>query len=229
MEKKALAALYDFENKVGVFADVHRSFKFSVLLLNGSDRQTEAADFVFFARSIEDLKPRDRHIVLSARDLKLLNPNTRTCPIFRTRRDCELTKRIYRNIPILIDENRKKGGNPWAIKFVTMFHQTNDAEHFRTAQSLKDDGFRLEGNRWLRVKKFISPLRSQNDPGLRPSRPPASLSKVRVDAAGPDRRNDTGHAQKPRICRNAQVLGCRERSCRRSGWKGLITSRIHRV
>jgi len=158
MEKKAISALYDFENKEGVFADVHRSFKFSVLLLNGRDRKTDDADFVFFARSIEDLKPRDRHIRLTARDLKLLNPNTRTCPIFRTRRDCELTKRVYRTLPILIDKSRKTGGNPWAIKFVTMFHQTNDAEHFRTAQSLQDDGFHLEGNRWVRRKEIYLPL-----------------------------------------------------------------------
>lgn len=158
MEKRSISALYDFENKEGVFADVHRSFKFSVLLMNGCDRQANDADFVFFARSIEDLKPRERHIALSARDLKLLNPNTRTCPIFRTRRDCELTKRIYRNIPVLVDKNRKKGGNPWEIKFVTMFHQTNDAEYFRTGQSLKADGFRLEGNRWVRRKEIYLPL-----------------------------------------------------------------------
>ena len=158
MEKKALAAMYDFENKEGVFADVHRSFKFSVLLMNGRDRQTEAADFVFFARNMDDLKPRDRHIKLSARDLKLFNPNTRTCPIFRTRRDCELTKRIYRNIPILIDESRKQGGNPWEIRFVRMFDQTNDAELFRDAKTLASDGFHLDVGRWVRRKDVYLPL-----------------------------------------------------------------------
>ena len=113
---------------------MHRSFKFSVLLMNGRERQTDEADFVFFARRLEDIEPKDRHITLSARDLKLLNPNTRTCPIFRTRRDCELTKRIYRNIPILVDESRKTGGNPWGVKFVRMFDQTNDADCFRSAK-----------------------------------------------------------------------------------------------
>ncbi|MEK7711180.1 MAG: SAM-dependent DNA methyltransferase, partial [Planctomycetota bacterium] len=49
-------------------------------------------------------------------------------------------------------------GNPWAIKFVRMFDQTNDAEHFRTAQSLQDDGFHLEGNRWVRRKEIYLPL-----------------------------------------------------------------------
>ena len=50
--------------------------------------------------------------------------------MFRSRRDAELTKAIYRRVPVLIDRNRKEGGNPWGIKFVTMFHQTNDAELF---------------------------------------------------------------------------------------------------
>ncbi|MFA6133276.1 MAG: DNA methyltransferase [Phycisphaerae bacterium] len=158
MEKKALAAMYDFENKEGVFPDVDGRFKFSVLLMNGRDRQTEAADFVFFARNMDDLQPRERHIALSARDLKLLNPNTRTCPIFRTRRDCELTKRIYRNIPILIDQSRKKGGNPWEIRFVRMFDQTNDAELFRDAKSLASDGFHLDVGRWVRRKDVYLPL-----------------------------------------------------------------------
>lgn len=158
MEKKALAALYDFENKEAVFVDVHRSFKFSVLLLNGRERETDEADFVFFARCLDDLDPKARHIKLTARDLKLLNPNTRTCPIFRTRRDCELTKRIYRNIPILIDENRKAGGNPWGIRFMTMFHQTNDAELFRSPKELESDGFQLKGNHWVRRKEVYLPV-----------------------------------------------------------------------
>ncbi len=158
MEKKALAALYDFENRDGIFPDVDGRFKFSVLLMNGGNRQTDEADFVFFARNLEDLKPRDRQIRLSARDLKLLNPNTRTCPIFRSRRDCELTKRIYRNVPILVDESRKSGGNPWGAKFVRMFDQTNDAELFQSAEALQGEGFHLEGNRWVRRKETYLPL-----------------------------------------------------------------------
>lgn len=157
MEKKALAALYDFENKEGVFADVHRSLKFSVLLMNGSGRQTDVAEFVFFARNLEDLKPRDRQIRLSARDLKLLNPNTGTCAIFRTRRDCELTKRVYRNIPILVDENRKAGGNPWRVHLTTMFHQSADAGLFLSADEMKKRGAKLDGNCWKAGKTRYLP------------------------------------------------------------------------
>ena len=123
MDTKRLASLYDFENRNKVFEDVDGRFKFSAIVFGGKNKQTEKADFVFFAHSLEDTAAvnKQRHISLSAADMALLNPNTKTCPIFRTRRDAELTKRIYKRIPILVDENRRQGGNPWGIKFLTMF------------------------------------------------------------------------------------------------------------
>jgi len=158
MEKKSLVALYDFENHLKVFPDVDSRFKFSVVVMGGINVQTPSADFVFFAHTIEDLEPADRHIVLTDKAIKLLNPNTRTCPIFRGRRDADLTRRVYRNVPILVDKSRKQGGNPWGVKFCRMLDQTNDAELFRTGKELNDDGFRLDGNRWIRRKEVYLPL-----------------------------------------------------------------------
>ena len=60
----------------------------------------ETADFSFFALDVTDLKNPERRFPLSAEDIRLLNPNTRTCPIFRTRRDAEITKMIYRRVPV---------------------------------------------------------------------------------------------------------------------------------
>ena len=141
-----------------VFPDVDGRFKFCVLLFGGRETKVKSVDFVFFAHHVEDLEDRRRHIVLSGKDLALLNPNTRTCPIFRSRRDAELTKAIYRRVPVLIDKSRKQGGNPWGIKFVRMFDQTNDAELFRTADELHALGLKLEGNRWRKGKKVFLPL-----------------------------------------------------------------------
>ncbi len=39
-----------------------------------------------------------------------------------------------------------------------MFHQTNDAELFREADTLKADGFKLKGNRWIKGKQVFLPL-----------------------------------------------------------------------
>lgn len=153
-----LVCLYDFENKKGLFPDVHRSFKFSVISFGGEDQKTESADFVFFAHKMEDVHDPQRHIKLTADDIRLLNPNTQTCPIFRSTRDAEITKRIYRNVPILIDRTRERGGNPWGIRFVRMFDQTNDAELFRDAGFFFKNRYELQGNRWIKGKKVYLPL-----------------------------------------------------------------------
>ncbi len=158
MSSKALVSLHDYENKLPYFPDVHRSFKFCTLVFNGADRQTESADFVFFLHDVEQLDERKRHIPLSEKDLELFNPNTRTCPIFRSRKDADLTRKVYRNVPILIDENRRKGGNPWGIKFYRMFDQTNDAELFKTADELRKQSLKLDGNRWKKGKQVYLPL-----------------------------------------------------------------------
>jgi hypothetical protein len=155
---RSLIGLFDFENKAPIFPDVHRSYKFCILLAGGSQSKSRSSEFVFFARKIDDLKDNNRKIKLSANDFKLLNPNTQTCPIFRTSRDAEITKAIYRRVPILVDKTRKKGGNPWGIKFVRMFDQTNDAELFHTAEDLKAKKFKREVACWKKGKTTFLPL-----------------------------------------------------------------------
>ena len=159
-ETNRLIRLYDFENKRVFFPDVHASFKFCILNFGGQNVRHKAADFVFFIHNVEELEDAKRHIKLSGADIKLLNPNTRTCPIFRTRRDAEITKAIYRRVPILIDHNREGDtGNPWGISF-----KTNASTKLTTpnssceADALKKDGFALQGNRWTKGKQVWLPL-----------------------------------------------------------------------
>ena len=74
--------------------------KFCLLTLT-SQGSSQEADFAFFAHTVGDLADPERRFVLTPRDFRLLNPNTRTCPVFRTRRDAELTKTIYTRVPVL--------------------------------------------------------------------------------------------------------------------------------
>lgn len=159
-ESNRLIRLYDFENRLKtLFPDIDNRFKFCILNFGGEQTTESQADFVFFAHRVEDLDDATRKVSLSGKDIRLLNPNTRTCPIFRTRRDAEITKAIYRNFAILIDHNREgPTSNPWGLQFKTMFHQTNDAELFREADTLKADGFKLKGNRWNKGKKVCLPV-----------------------------------------------------------------------
>ena len=175
----SLVSLYDFENREGIFPGVHRSYKFCLLTLRSStspsgnltispSRQlpNSPSDFVFFAHSIADLSDEQRHFQLSAEDIALINPNTRTCPIFRSKQDAELTKYIYRRVPVLINENDSVNGNPWGISFKQgLFNMTSDSHLFKTKAQLEENGFELHGNRFVRVAQDADPaedITSQN-------------------------------------------------------------------
>ena len=59
-----------------------------------------------------------------------MNPNTLTCPVFRTTKDAELTKKIYEQVPVL--ENEDEGKNPWGISFMQgLFNMSSDSELFK--------------------------------------------------------------------------------------------------
>lgn len=104
MDTRSLVSLYDFENRRGIFTGVHRSYKFCLLTLTSQDRPTDkGADFLFFAHEVSDLNDKNRKFSLSAQEIKLLNPKTRTCPIFRSHIDASLTKEIYQNSIVISD------------------------------------------------------------------------------------------------------------------------------
>ena len=122
-----LVSLHDFENREAIFPGVHRSYKFALLTLGYG---VEATDFVFFATAVNQLADDRRHFTLTADDIALINPNTRTCPVFRSQMDAELTKKVYGQVPVLIDEAMGEQGNPWGIKFMRMFDMANDSYLF---------------------------------------------------------------------------------------------------
>ena len=142
-----LAALYDFENREGIFPSVHRSYKFALLTLGS---ECPEADFLFFATRIEHLRDCRRHFQLSAADIHLLNPNTHTCPVFRSRCDATLTRKIYRQVPVLIDESKGTAGNPWQVEFRQgLFNMTSDSGLFRTCAQLLEESATEQGPNWV--------------------------------------------------------------------------------
>jgi hypothetical protein len=146
VERRSLAALYDFENGKPLFKGVHRSFKFCTLVLTGLDLPEPAADFAFFLRDPAELATAGTSFALTPEEITLLNPNTGTCPVFRTRRDAEITLGIYRRVPVLLREG-DPDGNPWGLSFMQgLFNMTSDSHLFRTREQLEADGWVLRGN-----------------------------------------------------------------------------------
>ncbi|HEY8377793.1 MAG TPA: hypothetical protein VIK91_14960, partial [Nannocystis sp.] len=126
---RQLRSLYDFQSAPGLYREIgHARFKFCLLTL-GAARDERPPEFAFSLRSVEQLRDPARRFALSPDELLLLNPNTSTCPIFRTRRDADITLRIYRHVPILA-RDPPAAGDPWSLRFARMFDMTLDSGLF---------------------------------------------------------------------------------------------------
>jgi hypothetical protein len=90
--RNRLASLYDFENRDALFPGVHRSYKFCLLTMGHNAPQ---ASLAFFATQTVQLKDDRRRFSLSREEFELINPNTKTWPVFRSQMDAELTEKLY--------------------------------------------------------------------------------------------------------------------------------------
>ena len=144
-----LRALYDFENKKVFFPDVHASFKFCTFIASPSQLPGDA-QCAFYLHSVSELEDPERRFPLGAADFARVNPNTGTAPIFRSRRDAELTTAIYGRLPVLVNRSSGKPVKAWPVKYATMFHMTNDSGLFRTRAELeeKEGAWPIGGNRF---------------------------------------------------------------------------------
>jgi hypothetical protein len=138
-----LVCLYDFENRERLFP-IHSSMKFAILVVGKNISQ---ADFVFFATNPDQIYDPDRRFRLAAADIKLLNPNTKTCPVFRSNADAELTKEIYTRSGSFID-NSVDGKRGWDVELIRILNLTDDSHLFWAQEDLVALGADSKGNMW---------------------------------------------------------------------------------
>jgi SOS-response transcriptional repressor LexA len=65
--------------------------------------------------------------------------------VFRSARDAELAKAIYRRVPVLVVRGQPDR-NSWGVRFATLFHMSGDSDLFRSAADCEAAGGVLDGN-----------------------------------------------------------------------------------
>ena len=159
-----MGGLFDFENRrLGTdlppfFPDVDSRFKFCALILGGEERRFDQTECAFFLHDTKTVHDEDRCFPLTPDDFVRVNPNTGTAPVFRTRRDAEITRGIYERHPVLVDCSGGQEDKAWPVRSCTgLFNMTSDSHLFRTAEQLEAEGFYpVEGNRWKKGRGSIS-------------------------------------------------------------------------
>ena len=161
-----VGGLFDFENRrLGTdlppfFPGVDARFKFCALIFGGDERRFDQTQCAFFLPDTGTLADENRCFPLTSADFARVNPNSGTAPVFRTRRDAEITRRIYERQPVLVDRSGDVERRAWPVRFMQgHFNMTSDSHLFRTAEQLEAEGFYpVEGNRWKRGGDLYLPL-----------------------------------------------------------------------
>ena len=153
-----VSSLFDFENRrlgTGLppfFPDVDSRFKFCALVFGGKERRFDETECAYFLHDTETTDDQDRCFVLTPLDFAQVNPNTGTAPVFRTRRDADITRRLYERHPVLVNRSGPTEEKMWPVRHLRgMFNLTTDSRLFRTAEQLEEQGFYpVDGNKWKR-------------------------------------------------------------------------------
>lgn len=161
ISKKSLDSFFEFENE-GFFSGAGQGhmLRFALTTIVGSAQEISETRFLFQGKNIEHLHDPERVFTLSPQDIFRVNPNTLTCPIFQSRYDAEITKKIYQRVPVLIREANgdQSEENPWGIRFMAMFHMSNDSHLFKTYEDLRGEGYELHGNHFIKDESEYVPL-----------------------------------------------------------------------
>ena len=129
-ENKRLIQLIGFENEEFLFTGIANVIRFCLFVTGGKSIKTDAPTFAYYLRRFSQISEKERFFELSLSDLRLINPNTGLSPIFRTKTDLVLTRKIYTNFPVI--HNEVTGENPWGFKGILMFMMNSDSRNFST-------------------------------------------------------------------------------------------------
>ena len=160
-----VGGLFDFENRrlgtdLPPFFQVDSRFKFCALIFGGEERRFDETKCAFFLHDTKEIHDEHRCFPLAPADFTRVNPNTGTAPIFRTRRDAEITRRIYERHPVLVDHSGGEEHKVWPVLYRQgLFHSQNHSGLFRTVTQLEAQGcYPVEGNRWKKGEDLYLPM-----------------------------------------------------------------------
>ncbi len=155
VKENRIKSIFCFENKERIF-DIDSTTKFCLFTCGNGQKEPREVKAGFYLTRLDHLQDPNRIYVLNTSDISKLNPNTNTCPVFRTLIDAELTLKIYSNSSILYVNSTNE--NPWAITFGGTIHMSGDSQLFKTYKQLVESGASRKGSDFYYAGKNYIPL-----------------------------------------------------------------------
>lgn len=150
-------AVIDFVTNPRMWTDVgNRRFRFAVICV-GRGGHTGRAKLAFFLKHPDELQRGHPVMSLEPSELRMLNPNTGTCPVFSDPASARIAISVYRRFPVLIREDETRE-NSWGLSFLRMLDMANDSSAFLTEDELRGTGFNFDGWGFERTGSVMLPL-----------------------------------------------------------------------
>ena len=141
--EERIRKLFCFENRKKLFPAVDSRMSFALMTI----AKEHEPEYAFFLTDIKEKNDKDRIVQLNREDLARINPNTLTVPVLRSAADAALAKKIYKRVPVLINDLDEMNGNPWNISFMRMLDMSNDSNLFMAEKG--SDGLPLYEGKML--------------------------------------------------------------------------------
>jgi hypothetical protein len=153
-----LVSLVSFENESLIFEGVHHAYKFCLLVTQGEPLPGRTPSYVFYIRNMKQLEEGDRFFSLTYDEIALLNPDTLTCPAFRTAEDARLAKKVYARVPIFKSEDPSRIDSEWKPFYIRLIDLGDHAASLEMACFTTQDLQNLVGVYESKLFSFYDPF-----------------------------------------------------------------------
>jgi len=124
-----ISGLYEFENKYGIFPDIHRSYKFVLILVEKAAprKSFSAAFYLHEVKSLEGTTEPRKFVDISLDLIRRSSPDSLSIPEIRNTDQLRVFGKLYDTNPLLKDES--KG---WTVTLLRELDRTRDSDLFRS-------------------------------------------------------------------------------------------------
>lgn len=144
IENDWLKYLYSFVEIRKIFKGAKSPDPFCLITITKQPVDAELAVGMYSVSEINDSRKRFK---LNNNIVSLINPNTKTCPMFVSNEDAIIINKIYTNSGALINEMENR--NDWNISFYRMFDMSNDSHLFLSYEQLKANDCTINNSKWM--------------------------------------------------------------------------------
>jgi hypothetical protein len=127
--KGAIRAMYEFENREGIFPDVDGRYKFVLLVASRAfhAKEFDAAFYLHKVQSLGDEAESQKFVRISLELIQKCAPESLSIPEVRNKESLEIFSKIYSKHPLLGDDKRKS----WTISLLRELNRTNDSDLYK--------------------------------------------------------------------------------------------------